>query len=99
VVVVDGEHRNACAQAAAKHVRPDGAIVFDNSDRLEYSDGLRQLDEAGWLRVDFLGLCPCYAYKSCTSVFFRDTRWLAGAPLPARQAGSTGLSLGQAMRQ
>jgi len=99
VVVVDGEHRNACAQAAAKHVKPDGAIIFDNSDRQIYADGLRYLSDAGWLRVDFLGLCPSYAYKSCTSVFFRDTRWLTGAPLPAEQTSSTGLSLGQAMRQ
>jgi hypothetical protein len=99
VVIIDGEHRNQCARAAAARVRASGAIVFDNADRREYTEGVRHLSESGWLRVDFFGLIPCYAYKNCTSVFFRDTRWLAGAPLPAEQSTSIGLSCAQAMRQ
>lgn len=97
LVVVDGEHRELCARAAAARVKPSGAIVFDNSDRKAYSEGVRYLSDAGWLRIDFFGLVPCYAYKNCTSFFFRDTRWLAGAPLPAEQWSSVGASCSQAM--
>lgn len=99
VVVVDGEHRNECARAAAARVKPAGAIIYDNSDRKAFADGVRWLTDAGWLRVDFFGLIPCYAYKNCTSVFFRDTRWLRDAPLPTAQTGSIGRSCSQAMGQ
>jgi len=97
IVVVDGEHRNQCARAAVARVKPSGAIVFDNSDRLSFADGVRYLSDAGWLRIDFFGLIPCYAYKNCTSFFFRDTRWLTGAPVPAEQRSSVGLSCSQAI--
>lgn len=97
IVVVDGEHRNECARAAAARVKPAGAIVFDNSDRNAFADGVRYLDEAGWMRIDFFGLIPCYAYKNCTSIFFRDNCWLTGAPVPAEQRSSVGLSCSQAI--
>jgi hypothetical protein len=97
IVVVDGEHRNRCARAAAARVKPTGAIVFDNSDRQAFAEGVRHLSDAGWLRIDFFGLIPCYAYKNCTSFFFRDTRWLTGAPVPAEQRSSVGVSCSQAI--
>lgn len=97
IVVVDGEHRNRCAKAAAARLKPSGAIVFDNSDRQSHSDGLRYLSGEGLLRIDFFGLVPCYPYKNCTSFFFRDTRWLTGAPLPAEQSSSIGASCAQAL--
>jgi hypothetical protein len=99
IVVVDGEHRNKCARAAAARVKPTGAIVFDNSDRVSFADGVRYLSDAGWLRIDFFGLIPCYAYKNCTSIFFRDTGWLTGAPVPAEQRSSVGLSCSQAISE
>lgn len=99
VVIVDGEHRNQCARAAAARIKGSGAIVFDNSDRLSFADGVRYLSDAGWLRVDFFGLIPCYAYKNCTSIFFRDTRWLTGVPGPAEQRSSVGLSCSQAISE
>lgn len=97
IVVVDGEHRNQCARAAAARVKRTGAIVFDNSDRVSFSEGVRYLSDAGWLRIDFFGLIPCYAYKNCTSIFFRDTSWLTGAPVPAEQRSSIGVSCSQAV--
>ena len=97
VVIVDGEHRNQCARAAAARVKRSGAIVFDNSDRRSYAEGVRYLSDAGWLRIDFFGLIPSYAYKNCTSIFFRDTCWLTGAPVPAEQRSSIGVSWSQAV--
>jgi len=97
IVVVDGEHRNQCARAAAACVKPSGAIVFDNSDRLSFADGVRYLSDAGWLRIDFFGLVASFPYKNCTSFFFRDTRWLSGAPVPAAQRSSVGFSCSQAI--
>jgi hypothetical protein len=99
IVVIDGEHRNQCARAAAARLKPSGAILFDNSDRLSFSDGVRYLSDTGWLRVDFFGLTPSYPYKACTSLFFRDTCWLSGAPIPAEQSSSIGPSCSQAIKE
>ena len=99
IVVIDGEHRNQCARAAAARLKPSGAILFDNSDRLSFSDGVRYLSDSGWLRIDFFGLTPSYPYKACTSLFFRDTCWLSGAPIPAEQSSSIGPSCSQAIKE
>jgi hypothetical protein len=98
VIVVDGEWRNECARAAAARLKPSGALVFDNSDRTAFADGVRYLSEQGWLRVDFFGLVASYPYKNCTSLFFRDTCWLQAAPVPSRQFTSIGASCSQAMK-
>jgi hypothetical protein len=99
IIVVDGEHRNQCARAAAARVKPSGAILFDNSDRISFSEGVRYLSDNGWLRIDFFGLSPSYLYKGCTSLFFRDTSWLSGAPIPAEQRTSIGPTCSQAIQE
>ena len=99
LVVIDGEHRNECARAAAERLKPSGAILFDNSDRISFSEGVRYLSDTGWLRIDFFGLGASYPYKTCTSLFFRDTSWLSGAPIPAEQRTSIGPSCSQAIKE
>jgi len=96
VIVIDGEHRNECARIAAEHLKATGAIVFDNSDRIAFSEGVRYLSDTGWLRIDFFGLIASYPYKNCTSVFLRDTSWLSAVPVPAKQSTSIGASCSQA---
>ena len=44
----------------------------------------------GWKRLDFFGLIPAYLYKNCTSVFFRDDRWVTGGPLPCDVVSEVG---------
>jgi hypothetical protein len=97
VVVIDGEARNACAARALHHVKPDGLIVFDNSDRQAFRPGVEQLGLAGWKRIDFFGPIPAYLYKNCTSVFFRDDRFITGGPLPADVASSVGATCARAL--
>jgi hypothetical protein len=71
VVVIDGRRRVRCVPHAVAMLRPGGIVVYDNSDRPEYADGLRELGEAGFRRVEFVGLAPMIDYKSETSVFYR----------------------------
>jgi hypothetical protein len=52
-------------------LRPGGVIVYDNTDRSEYAEGLRALAEAGFRQVEFVGLAPMVDFKSETSIFFR----------------------------
>lgn len=83
VVVIDGEERNKCAALASKYTDPSGVIIFDNTDNEAHEHGVRSLMLAGWKRLDFFGLVPSYCYKSCTSLFYRDDKWVTCSMLPS----------------
>ena len=82
VIVVDGMARVLTTWAAAMQLAPHGMIVFDNSDRDEYQDAYRLLEQCGFARIDFSGPGPLNAYEWCTSVFVRSLA-------PLRQDGPT----------
>lgn len=84
VVVVDGRARISCLEAAVRADKRATLIVLDNADRRGYVDALRQLAEAGYARIDFMGPVPGSGRLGCTSVFARDLgRWVtADPPLP-----------------
>jgi len=50
-----------------------GFVIFDNSDRPEYQEGLHFLTDAGFSKLDFFGLGPINAYGSQTSFFYKDS--------------------------
>lgn len=97
VIVIDGEQRPACAAMAPARLAPGGIIVFDNSDRRSNATALRDLAEVGFLRIDFYGLAPCYLYKNCTSVLFRDAAILALQRPPSEPSGLLGPTVAQAL--
>jgi hypothetical protein len=69
VIVVDGMARSLCAYLAGLWVKPHGLIVFDNSNRGQYSLGYEALRDLGFGRIDFVGPCPVNPNESCTSIF------------------------------
>ncbi|MGD0463005.1 MAG: class I SAM-dependent methyltransferase [Tepidisphaeraceae bacterium] len=96
-IVIDGERRNQCARRAASSVKPDGVIVFDNSDRKAYRDGLAFLMDSGWKRLDFFGLIPSYLYRGCTSIFYRDDAFLNSRVLPCDHQSCVGPTCAQGL--
>jgi hypothetical protein len=90
VIVIDGDHRNACAKVALNYIKPNGLIIFDNSDGPEFDEGVAYLTEQGWKRLDFFGPIPSYLYKNCTSIFFNDDAFLKYNPNPSTARLSTG---------
>ena len=72
VVVVDGMARALSAWLAAQYVKPDGIIVFDNSDRWQYNSAYRMLNAAGFRRIDYYGPGPVNRQEWCTSLFVKD---------------------------
>ena len=72
VVVIDGRDRVNCSAAARVGLRPDGVIVWDNSDRPDYAEGYAQLAGAGFRKVAFVGMAPVFNQKSETGIFYRD---------------------------
>ncbi|HEX4056022.1 MAG TPA: class I SAM-dependent methyltransferase [Tepidisphaeraceae bacterium] len=94
-IVIDGEHRNQCARRAVSSIKPDGVIVFDNSDRKMYRGGLAFLMENGWKRLDFFGLIPSYLYRNCTSIFYRNDAFLDSRILPCDHQSCIGPTCAQ----
>jgi hypothetical protein len=76
VVVIDGRRRVDCVSHAMAGLRPEGVILFDNTDRDEYAQGVAQLALAGFHRIEFIGLAPMVDFKSETSLFFHGENCL-----------------------
>jgi hypothetical protein len=87
-VVVDGMARRLCTYAAIEHVKPDGFVVLDNSNRSDYELAFTLLEEAGFRQIPFWGLVPGAAFQTCTSFF---TRSMARLPTGAFVGNSFGL--------
>jgi hypothetical protein len=71
VVVIDGRERVECARNSLGALKPDGVIVWDNTDRDRYQPGYDFLRDAAFRQIDFHGMSPIIAAPSCTSVFYR----------------------------
>jgi hypothetical protein len=76
VVVVDGRDRVNCAKATIPALSPRGVIIWDNSDRERYAEGIDALLQAGFRRLDFSGFGPVTSELSTTSIFYRDGNYL-----------------------
>jgi predicted O-methyltransferase YrrM len=68
VICVDGRARVACALAAVEHLTPDGILVWDDSQRPRYADGIRQ---TGLKMRRFRGFAPSLPYPRETAVLTR----------------------------
>lgn len=87
-IVIDGMARRLCTWMAIDHLRPDGFIVLDNSNRSDYDLAYVLLDEAGFKQIPFWGLVPGADFLTCTSFF---TRSLDRLPAAAFGGNSFGL--------
>lgn len=76
LVIVDGRDRVNCAINAMKALKPDGVIVWDNSERTAYEVGFQALREHGFKQLEFVGLCPMSTLKGETSIFYRPDNCL-----------------------
>ena len=65
VICVDGRARVACALAAVEYLAPEGILVWDDSQRPRYADGLRRTG----LKVHrFRGFAPSLPYPRESAV-------------------------------
>ena len=81
LVLVDGIYRSDCIRQASGELTNEGAIVVDNSDRLDLQGAMEDLAASGFARIDFAGPAPGLTNFSCTSVLSRRfSRWGARRP-------------------
>jgi len=76
IVVIDGRDRVNCARNSLEALKPDGVVLWDNSDRDEYREGYEFLERNRFRRIDFAGMGPLNVYQWTTSIFYRDRNCL-----------------------
>lgn len=71
VVIIDGRNRVECAKSAIQMLGERGAIIWDNAERLEDTEGYKTLIDKGLRRLDFSSMGPINTYAWTTSVFYK----------------------------
>ncbi|MCC6837785.1 MAG: FkbM family methyltransferase, partial [Bacteroidia bacterium] len=76
IIIIDGKNRNDCVVSSLKCLKDNGIIVFDNTERSGYKDGINILKNNNFKRIDFYGMSPSNAHTTCTSIFYRSVNCL-----------------------
>lgn len=71
VIVIDGRMRNECSKIAPGALSKNGVIIWDNTDREKYKEGIRNLEKSGFKRIDFVGLFAIGNYIGQTTIFYK----------------------------
>ena len=77
IVFIDGIHRNECSHSAVEILSERGVIVLDDSERVEYSEGIEHIMSKGFKKINFWGIPPGMLIRKCTTVFYRNNNCLA----------------------
>lgn len=72
LIVIDGPERSACLPHALQALTPQGAILWDDSHREEYAQGIQKLKDAGFRELALTGLRPTTYAETTTSLFYRE---------------------------
>jgi hypothetical protein len=78
IVMIDGRRRIECGLAAVPCLSDRGVIVWDDTARVSYEEGLQAIMQQGYSRVDFHGLKPCSRLEHSTSILYRSGENLLG---------------------
>lgn len=76
IIVIDGRDRVNCAKNCLNALKENGVIIWDNSDREEYTEGYEYLLRNGFKRLDFEGMGPVNVSPWCTSIFYKEENCL-----------------------
>ena len=76
IVVVDGRDRVNCAKNSIKSLSHKGIIIWDDTERAEYKEGIEYLKTQGFKMLTFSGLKAIYGATSHSSIFYRDNNCL-----------------------
>ncbi len=77
ILFIDGRNRVACCTNGIPALSKRGVILFDNSERHDYTAAMNMLKEQGFKRLDFWGLGPISDHGWCTSIFYKSDNCLS----------------------
>jgi hypothetical protein len=66
---IDGRLRSQSLIISTKKIMSGGHLLLDNSDRVEYYEGINYIEKLGWKKKDFSGLVYDYDWESSTTVW------------------------------
>lgn len=72
VIFIDGRRRINCVREALKRISDDGMIIFDDSDRDKYKEGINLLLNQDYKKIDFWGITPLAFINRKTTIFFKN---------------------------
>lgn len=76
IVVVDGRERNACVKPSLRALAPTGVIIWDDSNRERYAEGIASLREQGFRMIEFRGFSPIEFMMCETGILYRPDNCL-----------------------
>lgn len=76
VVIIDGRDRSNCAKNSIENLKNNGIIVWDDTERSYYKEGIDYLKKKGFKMLTFSGMKPLNKEKSQTSIFYRENNCL-----------------------
>lgn len=76
IIIIDAIEREEVIYWAEKSINDRGVIILDNSDRLEYQNGIEFFNQKKFRKIDFWGIQAAYINKTCTSIFYRSDNCL-----------------------
>lgn len=71
LISIDGRRRVRCICEAIKYLKDDGIIVLDDSERVDYKEGVEFLLNKGFKKIDFWGISHRYFHNKATTIFFK----------------------------
>jgi len=72
VIVVDGRDRVRCAVNAFEALSDQGVIIFDDSTREKYQEGIKYYLDKGFRKLEFEGIKPKGLGLDRTSILYRS---------------------------
>jgi hypothetical protein len=76
MIIVDGRDRVNCCRQSVKALSEHGVIVLDDSEKVDYKEGINFLVSKGFKELTFTGISPGLFYRKATSVFYRPDNCL-----------------------
>jgi hypothetical protein len=76
LVIVDGRDRVNCCKESIKALSPNGVLVLDDTERVDYKEGIEFMLNNGFKKIDFWGMAPTVNYLKCTTVFYKTNNCL-----------------------
>ena len=71
VIIIDGRCREMCLETCLSHLKPNGLIIFDNSNRKRYQQALKA---SGCEIKRFYGRVPGSPFKSETAILRKNVQ-------------------------
>jgi len=72
IIIIDGIDRVKCCKIAPDYLKNGGVIIFDNSEREEYNEGISYLSQKGFKELFFIGNLPVVSHYSKTSIYYKE---------------------------